>query len=98
MGRRPRATLGGVGGGVLNEPDDVRRLVFAGIVRGGHQSDLFAEAQRCIQGSRLLRRQKYLRRGGKRLGTPDDVINVIDFFTRPESDYVTGQVIRLGGA
>lgn len=34
----------------------------------------------------------------KRLGTADDVINVVDFFTRPESGYVTGQVIRLGGA
>lgn len=34
----------------------------------------------------------------KRLGTPEDVINVVDFFTRPESDYITGQVIRLGGA
>lgn len=27
-----------------------------------------------------------------------DVANVIDFFIRPESDYVTGQVIYLGGA
>ncbi|WOO42936.1 SDR family oxidoreductase [Rubellicoccus peritrichatus] len=34
----------------------------------------------------------------KRLGTPADVINAIDFFVRPESDFVTGQVLYLGGA
>lgn len=33
----------------------------------------------------------------KRLGRFEDVANVIDFFIRPESDYVTGQVIYLGG-
>tara|TARA_R110002073_G_scaffold73085_6_gene178781 strand:+ start:929 stop:1666 length:738 start_codon:yes stop_codon:yes gene_type:complete len=33
----------------------------------------------------------------KRLGTAEDVYNVIDFFIRPESDFVTGQVIYLGG-
>jgi 3-oxoacyl-[acyl-carrier protein] reductase len=33
----------------------------------------------------------------KRLGRPEDVANVIDFFVRPESDYVTGQVVYLGG-
>jgi 3-oxoacyl-[acyl-carrier protein] reductase len=33
----------------------------------------------------------------KRLGTPADVANVIDFFLRPESDYITGQVVYLGG-
>lgn len=33
----------------------------------------------------------------KRLGRFEDVANVIDFFVRPESDYVTGQVIYLGG-
>lgn len=33
----------------------------------------------------------------KRLGRFEDVANVIDFFVRPESDYVTGQVITLGG-
>lgn len=32
-----------------------------------------------------------------RLGTFDDVINVIDFFVRSESDFVTGQVLYLGG-
>jgi 3-oxoacyl-[acyl-carrier protein] reductase len=34
----------------------------------------------------------------KRLGTFDDVANVVEFFTRRESSYVTGQVIYLGGA
>jgi 3-oxoacyl-[acyl-carrier protein] reductase len=33
----------------------------------------------------------------KRLGQFEDVANVIDFFVRRESDYVTGQVIYLGG-
>lgn len=32
-----------------------------------------------------------------RLGTFDDVINVIDFFLRAESNFVTGQVVYLGG-
>lgn len=32
-----------------------------------------------------------------RFGEPEDVANVIDFFLRPESDFVTGQVIYLGG-
>lgn len=32
-----------------------------------------------------------------RLGQPDDVANVVDFFLRPESDFITGQVIYLGG-
>jgi 3-oxoacyl-[acyl-carrier protein] reductase len=34
----------------------------------------------------------------KRLGTFEDVANVVDFFTSSKSDYVTGQVIYLGGA
>ena len=33
----------------------------------------------------------------KRYGKVRDVINVIDFFINPESDYITGQVIYLGG-
>lgn len=33
----------------------------------------------------------------KRLGEPKDVANVIDFLIRPESDFVTGQTIFLGG-
>ncbi|MCI0683310.1 MAG: SDR family oxidoreductase [Gemmataceae bacterium] len=32
-----------------------------------------------------------------RMGRPEEVANVIDFFLRPESDFVTGQVIYLGG-
>ena len=32
-----------------------------------------------------------------RPGRFEDVANVIDFFVKPESDYVTGQVIYLGG-
>lgn len=32
-----------------------------------------------------------------RLGTPADVINVVDFFLRRESEFVTGQCIYLGG-
>jgi 3-oxoacyl-[acyl-carrier protein] reductase len=32
-----------------------------------------------------------------RLGQPSDVANVIDFFLKPESDFVTGQVVYLGG-
>jgi 3-oxoacyl-[acyl-carrier protein] reductase len=32
-----------------------------------------------------------------RLGRFEDVANVVDFFVRPESDYVTGQVLYLGG-
>lgn len=33
----------------------------------------------------------------KRLGRFEDVANVIDFFVRPESEYITGQVLYLGG-
>lgn len=33
----------------------------------------------------------------KRLGEYRDISNVIDFFIKPESDYITGQVIYLGG-
>ena len=32
-----------------------------------------------------------------RLGEFEDVSNVIDFFIKPESDFITGQVICLGG-
>lgn len=32
-----------------------------------------------------------------RMGTVEDVINAVDFFLRPESDFITGQVIYLGG-
>lgn len=40
-----------------------------------------------------LRRRQAIRR----LGEFRDVTNVIDFFIQPESDFVTGQVIYLGG-
>lgn len=33
----------------------------------------------------------------QRMGETRDVINAIDFFLRPESDFITGQVIYLGG-
>lgn len=41
---------------------------------------------------RLLARQSI-----RRMGEPRDVINAIDFFLRAESDFITGQVIYLGG-
>jgi 3-oxoacyl-[acyl-carrier protein] reductase len=33
----------------------------------------------------------------KRLGTFDDVANVCDFYLRPESGFITGQILYLGG-
>ncbi len=33
----------------------------------------------------------------KRLGTFDDVANVCDFYMRPESGFITGQILYLGG-
>ena len=33
----------------------------------------------------------------KRLGEFDDIINVIDFFISQKSDFITGQIITLGG-
>lgn len=33
----------------------------------------------------------------KRFGTFNDIINVVDFYIKPESNYVTGQIIYLGG-
>ncbi|HVR41607.1 MAG TPA: SDR family oxidoreductase [Thermoanaerobaculia bacterium] len=33
----------------------------------------------------------------RRMGELRDVANVVDFFIRPESDFITGQVIFLGG-
>ncbi len=32
-----------------------------------------------------------------RFGEMEDIVNVIDFFIKPESDFITGQVIYLGG-
>lgn len=37
------------------------------------------------------------RQAVKRWGEFQDVANVVDFFLRPESDFVTGQVVYLGG-
>jgi 3-oxoacyl-[acyl-carrier protein] reductase len=33
----------------------------------------------------------------KRLGKFEDVLNVIKFFIAPESNFITGQIIYLGG-
>ena len=33
----------------------------------------------------------------QRYGEYDDIINVIDFFIKPESNFITGQIIYLGG-
>ena len=33
----------------------------------------------------------------KRMGTYEDISNALDFFIRPESDFITGQVVYLGG-
>lgn len=33
----------------------------------------------------------------KRLGTFEDIANVVDFFIRQESDFITGQTVYLGG-
>ena len=33
----------------------------------------------------------------RRFGEFDDIVNVIDFFIKPESSFITGQVIYLGG-
>lgn len=33
----------------------------------------------------------------RRLGSFEDISNALDFFIRPESDFITGQVIYLGG-
>jgi 3-oxoacyl-[acyl-carrier protein] reductase len=37
------------------------------------------------------------RQSVKRWGEWRDIVNVIDFFVRPESDFVSGQIIYLGG-
>jgi 3-oxoacyl-[acyl-carrier protein] reductase len=31
------------------------------------------------------------------MGEVRDVINAVDFYLRPESDFITGQVLYLGG-
>ncbi|QSP93850.1 SDR family oxidoreductase [Marinobacter salinisoli] len=40
----------------------------------------------------LLQRQSI-----NKMATPRDVINVVDFYLRPESEFITGQVLYLGG-
>ena len=37
------------------------------------------------------------RQAVKKMATPEDVINLADFFMRPESKMISGQVIYLGG-
>lgn len=37
------------------------------------------------------------RQSVKRLGKFEDVLNVVDFFVSPQSDFITGQIIYLGG-
>ncbi len=37
------------------------------------------------------------RQAVRRYGEMDDVLNVVDFFIRPQSDFVTGQTLYLGG-
>ncbi len=41
---------------------------------------------------RLVARQSI-----KRYGTLEDVIQVVDFFIDPKSEFITGQTIYLGG-
>ena len=41
--------------------------------------------------------QLIARQAIRRFGEVRDIANVVDFFIRPESDFVTGQVIYLGG-
>ena len=33
----------------------------------------------------------------QRLGTYDDVVNTVDFLIKPESNFITGQILYLGG-
>ena len=33
----------------------------------------------------------------KRLGTQTDILNCVDFLLKPESDFITGQILYLGG-
>lgn len=37
------------------------------------------------------------RQAVKRFGTMDDIVNVINFFISPHSDFITGQIVYLGG-
>lgn len=42
--------------------------------------------------SRLIKRQAV-----QKMATPEDVINLVDFYLKPESGMISGQVIYLGG-
>ena len=33
----------------------------------------------------------------QRLGTYEDILNTVDFFIKPESNFITGQILYLGG-
>ena len=33
----------------------------------------------------------------QRLGTLEDILNAVDFFIKPQSDFITGQILYLGG-
>ena len=33
----------------------------------------------------------------QRLGTYEDILNAVDFFIKPQSDFITGQILYLGG-
>ena len=55
------------------------------------QTDLIRGVQK-EKMKRLLKRQAI-----HRYGNPQEVCNVIDFFIKPESEMVTGQVVYLGG-
>jgi 3-oxoacyl-[acyl-carrier protein] reductase len=37
------------------------------------------------------------RQAVRRMGEVRDVINAVDFYLREESDFITGQVLYLGG-
>lgn len=51
-----------------------------------------------IQGVPKDKIEKLIRRQAvKKMATPEDVIHIIDFFLKPESDMISGQVMYLGG-
>ena len=54
-------------------------------------SDLKEEYKVAI-GEKLLNRQAI-----KRFGRLEDISNVVDFLISPKSDFITGQIIYLGG-
>ena len=33
----------------------------------------------------------------QRLGNYEDILNAVDFFIQPKSDFITGQILYLGG-